>query len=716
MKQITCLLLLLLPFTLKGQHAYDPLADSSARLLTAVPGLSDSTSAYIWYPGQLAAWRQQQCLRESHARCVNVGYPGHFFAPSSHAEFRRSIRLHHSASLHWYGPGRIALQIDGRSLPDTLRSLSLPAGKHELCFEVESTTSLPCLRVEGAGADTPAQWQARMEGAEWTLAEGGQTLRERLPDDPCEWTVALPPYAMQPVAHTRITSAGSARMEADGCLLIDFFHLEVGEVTLQAAGNGTLYASVGETPEEALQQEVHHMEQYPLPPLSVKGKTGTLRLPRRALRYLCLRSTGDISLSDVTFQAAVWPVRPLMTFRCDDSHINRLFDMSVATLHSSMHGFYLDGLKRDFLPWAMDAVLSTLAGDWLFDDRTLTRSSLSIALMPLHPASDDLGIPDYPLHAPVALMQDYLRRGNLDTWRMYRPRIVQTMQFYADLLARGDGWLHGNCGSPDFGFTPGWSVPAGPDRNGVAAYAQMMLYLDYRICAFMARTDGDTTLADRYQAAAHDLRQRILFHFWDSVAGAFINGCMADGSPDRRISHHTQYWAILSGLFPAEAMDKLFDEVLPSLPLYYEDVSYERGYEMLAYALSGRTDRLWDFLNRTFGHWTEQGYSRFPEHLRPLASKSESLSFYGRPYGLSLCHGANGVPVVVGVLYGLLGFRPSPLRPHHYEFHPQLLHLQEAEAEVPVAEGIIRLHLRADGRHHVEAPQGCEVEIVMPQE
>ena len=38
---------------------------------------------YMWYPGQLAAFYQQQCARTSKERCVNVGYPGKFFAKAS---------------------------------------------------------------------------------------------------------------------------------------------------------------------------------------------------------------------------------------------------------------------------------------------------------------------------------------------------------------------------------------------------------------------------------------------------------------------------------------------------------------------------------------------------------------------------------------------------------------------------------------------------------
>mgnify|MGYP007065996521 CR=1 FL=1 len=72
--------------------------------------------------------------------------------------------------------------------------------------------------------------------------------------------------------------------------------------------------------------------------------------------------------------------------------------MSSATLHTSMHRFYLDGVKRDFLPWSWMR-WSALAGDYLFGDQQVSKNGISIALMPLDPQKSDIGIPDYPLHA-----------------------------------------------------------------------------------------------------------------------------------------------------------------------------------------------------------------------------------------------------------------------------------------------------------------------------
>ena len=61
---------------------------------------------------------------------------------------------------------------------------------------------------------------------------------------------------------------------------------------------------------------------------------------------------------------------------------------------------------------------------------------------------------------------------------------------------------------------------------------------------------------------------------------------------DKRISHHAQYWGILADIFPKEHYDNLFENILPNLPNYYEVVSYEKGYEFLAYAKAGRIKRV----------------------------------------------------------------------------------------------------------------------------
>ena len=671
-------------------------------------------SRYMWYPGQLAAFYQQQCARISKERCVNVGYPGKFFAKNNHAWFRKEVRLKKESSLCWEGPSDIVLYINGVKQSVSGKQVILPVGRSSLLFEVTTDDSLPCIILKGAGLENPDEWQVSMDKEHWTIPESAVMYNKPgvLPDAPQDMTARIKPSQILPMRNAEMQGKDGISIGKNGYVLIDFFHLEIGTLTFQAKGKGTITVRVGETPEEALERDDKKLEQYPLAPVTLSEEGGTITLPERALRYVSLECDKGAEITSLRFDASLWPVEHQMQFETDDDYVNNLFKMSSATLHTSMHRFYLDGVKRDFLPWSMDALVSTLAGDYLFGDQQVSKNGISIALMPLDPQKSDIGIPDYPLHALFGLKQNYLRFGDLTTSLQYKDRIIQLLDFYASIVDE-NGFVHGNYGDRQFGYTPGWSTYNGPVRKGVAAYAQIMLYYNYVTGAYFADLWKESALADRYRKLARNLKKKIFEHFWDNDRKVFINGTMNDNvTVDKRISHHAQYWGILADIFPKEHYDNLFENVLPNLPNYYEVVSYEKGYEFLAYAKAGRIKELWDHIYGVFGDWMDQGHTRFPENFMMNASRARQLVFYNRPYGLSLCHGANGVPVVVGALNGLIGFSQSSMKTNEYTIKPELLHLKWIHSRIPVKEGYIVLKLNAEGESTIDIPAGCTVRII----
>ena len=671
-------------------------------------------SRYMWYPGQLAAFYQQQCARISKERCVNVGYPGKFFAKNNHVWFRKEVRLKKESSLCWEGPSDIVLYINGVKQSVSGKQVILPVGRSSLLFEVTTDDSLPCIILKGAGLENPDEWQVSMDKEHWTIPESAVVYNKPsvLPDASQDMTARIKPSQILPMRNAEMQGKDGVSIGKNGYVLIDFFHLEMGALTFQAKGKGTITVRVGETPEEALERDDKKLEQYPLAPITLSEEDSTITLPERALRYVSLECDKGAEITSLRFDASLWPVEHQMQFETDDDYVNNLFKMSSATLHTSMHRFYLDGVKRDFLPWSMDALVSTLAGDYLFGDQQVSKNGISIALMPLDPQKSDIGIPDYPLHALFGLKQNYLRFGDLTTSLQYKDRIIQLLDFYASIVDE-NGFVHGNYGDRQFGYTPGWSTYNGPARKGVAAYAQIMLYYNYVTGAYFADLWKESALADRYRKLARNLKKKIFEHFWDDDRKVFINGTMNDNvTVDKRISHHAQYWGILADIFPKEHYDNLFENVLPNLPNYYEVVSYEKGYEFLAYAKAGRIKELWDHIYGVFGDWMDQGHTRFPENFMMNASRARQLIFYNRPYGLSLCHGANGVPVVVGALNGLIGFSQSSMKTNEYTIRPEVLHLKWIHSRIPVKEGYITMKLNAEGESIIDIPEGCTVSII----
>lgn len=618
------------------------------------------------------------------------------------------------SSLCWEGPSDIILYINGVKQSVSGKQVILPVGRSSLLFEVTTDDSLPCIILKGAGLENLDEWQVSMDKEHWTIPESAVMYNKPgvLPDAPQDMTARIKPSQILPMRNAEMQGKDGISIGKNGYVLIDFFHLEIGTLTFQAKGKGTITVRVGETPEEALERDDKKLEQYPLAPVTLSEEGGTITLPERALRYVSLECDKGAEITSLRFDASLWPVEHQMQFETDDDYVNNLFKMSSATLHTSMHRFYLDGVKRDFLPWSMDALVSTLAGDYLFGDQQVSKNGISIALMPLNPQKSDIGIPDYPLHALFGLKQNYLRFGDLATSLQYKDRIIQLLDFYASIVDE-NGFVHGNYGDRQFGYTPGWSTYNGPVRKGVAAYAQIMLYYNYVTGAYFADLWKESALADRYRKLARNLKKKIFEHFWDDDRKVFINGTMNDNvTVDKRISHHAQYWGILADIFPEEHYDNLFENILPNLPNYYEVVSYEKGYEFLAYAKAGRIKELWDHIYGVFGDWMDQGHTRFPENFMMNASRARQLVFYNRPYGLSLCHGANGVPVVVGALNGLIGFSQSSMKTNEYTIKPELLHLKWIHSRIPVKEGYIVLKLNAEGESTIDIPAGCTVRII----
>ena len=692
---------------------FDPSLDPNVTIVSR-QSQEEWNSRYMWYPGQLAAFYQQQCARISKERCVNVGYPGKFFAKNNHAWFRKEVRLKKESSLCWEGPSDIILYINGVKQSVSGKQVILPVGRSSLLFEVTTDDSLPCIILKGAGLENLDEWQVSMDKEHWTIPESAVMYNKPgvLPDAPQDMTARIKPSQILPMRNAEMQGKDGISIGKNGYVLIDFFHLEIGTLTFQAKGKGTITVRVGETPEEALERDDKKLEQYPLAPITLSEEDSTITLPERALRYVSLECDKGAEITSLRFDASLWPVEHQMQFETDDDYVNNLFKMSSATLHTCMHRFYLDGVKRDFLPWSMDALVSTLAGDYLFGDQQVSKNGISIALMPLDPQKSDIGIPDYPLHALFGLKQNYLRFGDLTTSLQYKDRIIQLLDFYASIVDE-NGFVHGNYGDRQFGYTPGWSTYNGPARKGAAAYAQIMLYYNYVTGAYFADLWKESALADRYRKLARNLKKKIFEHFWDDDRKVFINGTMNDNvTVDKRISHHAQYWGILADIFPEEHYDNLFENVLPNLPNYYEVVSYEKGYEFLAYAKAGRIKELWDHIYGVFGDWMDQGHTRFPENFMMNASRARQLIFYNRPYGLSLCHGANGVPVVVGALNGLIGFSQSSMKTNEYTIKPELLHLKWIHSRIPVKEGYIVLKLNAEGESTIDIPAGCTVRII----
>lgn len=685
---------------------YSPTTDVRVKKLPR-PEFDVWGAAYMWYPGQLASYLHKKLASDSVERCNFVFDGGTYFTPSEFVVFEREVYFEKETVVKWRTPQKTEFFIDGEKTASGRNGETpIKSGKHSLRFEVFAKGRLPCLIVEGVGVSSPEGWNSSLDGENKVPAESSPIFNDALttPDRLVYDLYEIPPRGILKPKNCAVKN-GSILLKKGGSVIVDFWHIELGSVSLKCKGNGTLSFYAGESVAEAENDNVKTFEQKPLPKFSLSGTAEKIVLPETALRYLRIETDGDCEASDIVFTAKLYPAKRTGFFRCSDERFNRIFEAGVATIHSSTRGFYLDGIKRDFLPWPLDAIESTLAADYVFDARQVSRNGYSLSLLSDKPTVFGTGILDYPLHALVGFRHDYARFGDIKTSEMYRPRIVQLFDFYDSILDER-GFLPLRKTKWPF-FLPGWSKVY-PKWKGTPAYVQIMLYENWKTASKFFGLWGDNVSQEKYSKKAEKLKSDIMKYFWDSKRGVFINGFDKHGELDTGVSHYAQYWGILADIFPESAVGNLFENVLPNLPKYREDISIEKAYEIAAYTKVGRVRDAYNLISEVWGGWLDEGHSRFPENFSPKASESDKLKFYGRPFGLSLCHASLGAPPIIAAFRGICGFSETE-NPDEYVLKPNLLDFQWIQAEIPVRKGSIKFRLERGGKLNVCAPSGVKI-------
>lgn len=679
-------------------EAFDPLLDPRC-VVHARPGRPAWKAAWIWYPGQLTAHLQTRLVQQALERCTNVGYPGRYRQAERFAYFRKRAALPANSTIRWAGPGgRVRLLINGEGSDVTRRDAELKKGEVELVCEVDFSESLPCLILEGGSFTTGAGWEASLDRITWVEAESEPAFHcpATPPDLEPELTVTIPPR----------DNADNFRLDAGKPVVVDFGHDELGRLVFEASGAGMLTVTVGESAQEARNTDARWFEQKAIPATALGGAPKTTVIPERCVRFAQFASTGPATVRALRFDARVAPAEYKGSFECSDPELNELWACAAATLHTNLHGFYLDGIKRDALCW-WDALLALEAGDAVFCDAAAARHTILSLTLPPRPSASDLGIIDTPLYAMTALENDYLVRGDLTFSKRYRDRFEDILQFYVS-LQDAQGFVDARQVQP-YGWFPDWSATAasGPDPHGAPAYGQMLLMRAFEVGAEFQGRWGDAAKANFYRSKGGQLSQSIRARFWDPQRRVFLNGIDAKGQLDTRITRYSQTYAILTGLAPRSDWNYLVDSVLSNPQYTPSNWSIGQQWEFLAYAKAGQMRPVVQRLKSDWGAARRRGYTRMLEDIRPGDNEETQLGMYGRPFANSLCHAWAGAAVILAVTRGLLGVWPTGPGYSTCRVEPQPCGMKYVRGKVPTPRGPITVEVEGE-RVSVSLPAGTK--------
>ena len=99
---------------------------------------------------------------------------------------------------------------------------------------------------------------------------------------------------------------------------------------------------------------------------------------RRGFRYVNISTVceEDVIVCHAIATTGTWKIEEKGSFRCSDDRLNRIWDISAATVKACMQDFYEDGVKRDGLLWLGDYRVTFLSAYYLTGDVSLARKSL----------------------------------------------------------------------------------------------------------------------------------------------------------------------------------------------------------------------------------------------------------------------------------------------------------------------------------------------------
>jgi hypothetical protein len=689
-----------------GAALLAPAAGSGAQnAQTAIP--PSLQARWIWYPGQLAAYRHARLVRLATARCVHVGYPANFRQPLTAAYFRKRGTAPSNIPATWTGPaGRIRVWLGATGLDITQRQGMFKAGASDITVQIDFAQSLPCLFMEAGEFSTGEGWEASLDGSHWVPAELSESGRfATLPDAPEEHIVRLPVAAALPAE--RYTAGAIALADREDVVL-DFREIELGTLRFAVQGSGQLTVQVGESVPEVRDPDQAHFEQVALEPIALGAQAAAIALPERALRYARLEVRGNALVSDIRFDAKLHPAPALGRFETSDAALNAIWNTAVATLRSNMHDFYLDGIRRDGLVWH-DGTLALEAFERVFFHAGLSRQTLIAQTLPERPKVADFGIIDSQMYDVIGFEREYMMRGEAGFSRMFRDRIEDSLRLYASLQDEA-GLLNARRVKP-YGYFPDWSAgkATGPDPKGAPAYGQILLAAAFAAGARLAQAWGDDRLRASWTDAAARIRATVRRAFLDRESGLYINGIDSTGARDTRITSFAQAYAIAYDVAEPVEQARLF-AWLNDPARRAQRWSLSQVVELTAYAKAGRTP---DGIARLKAVWLpmiERGHRRFFEDIRPAQDDVAQLAMYSRKYGNSLCHAWAGAAPVMLLSRGVLGV--EALEPGYSlcQVAPAPSGIASGYGAVPTPRGLIEVEW-ANDKAEVTLPPGTRARL-----
>jgi len=647
---------------------------------------------WLYSPGSLEAWLFDRTRREAFSTCLNVGYPGRYrsYQPTLFANRSFDLatvpttvpcQLYFSGLFHFMINGRIVMHEVTSTL--TPRKVTLDLAPYlqlhanHVSVRVVAEGGPPVFLLDSPCVQTDSQWVVSGDSQQWQAPrcfpfEGDDRFphQENLPELP----LAL-------------------RQDASG--LYDAGVQLLARTIIYAQGEGAVAVHAGETCEEAVSSVVEAREQV-VPVVQVKGAGECQTETKLAFRYLRLVCDAGVKINAVQAAASFYPAQYRGAFACSDPSLSAIWMHAAYTLRSCMQWLFVDGLKRDRLPWVGDLYACNLSNYHSFFERPISEYSMMAMMAPDPGESDINGIITYSLFWVMAVRDHGMHFGDSSFLRGLLPycdKLLSAIKQKAD--ARGL--------LPTARFNWVYVDWADVHTKGHCAFLNFLYIMALEAAEELHQAVGNPVAAGSYTQQTTDLRRVCRDLFWDDERHLFIDN-VDQGRPGKHFGRQTNALAVLSGVCSPEQRPDVLRNVLLNQGVAPVGTPYMKFFEARALAACGAQEAMVAMIRDYWGSMVEAGASTFWEAHEVMQQGVERYAFYDRPFGKSLCHAWSSGPLHL-LSSELFGLFPLKCGWSEFSFNPAMAGLEWACTETPTPQGAIKIQMA--GRFATIAfPQG----------
>lgn len=619
---------------------------------------------WIWYPGDFELALFNKTMMKRYERDVPVAPFWRMDSYYQNVKFLKRVKLTKQNRLEIKAEGLLAVQVNGAYQYGFQGVLTLDAGEYDLCLSVYNDKAMPCLYIRGEEVVSDGSWYATCNDHEDKPAGCGEFMDpEKSPN-----TFAL---SVRPVEPVEI-------IERDGKKIYDFGREMMAYVKLTGVTKpGTVNVYYGESLEEALDEVGCELSDC----LQVTGSEAVTGIAK-AFRYVNLQ--GDAEYATVTALFEYLPIESRSAFTCSDEKLNRIYEISLETLHLNTREFFLDGIKRDRWVWGGDAYQSYLMNFYSFFDLETTKRTM-LALVGKEPFKTHINhIMDYSFYWIMGVYEYYRYTADEDFLRQFYDKMRGMMEFCIG-RTNANGLMEGY--PRDWVFID-W---ADIDNTGEVCFEQMLYLISLKESAEIAEWLGDRENAERWSKLAEGVKVQ-LEKFWDPERCAYVHSCK-NGVRQEKITRYGNMFALLYDLCDEERKAVITKSVLLNDNIQKITTPYMRFYELASLCEIGEYEVVMKEMLDYWGGMLDKGATSFWEAYNPEDQGAEMYAMYGRPFGKSLCHAWGASPVY---LLGRYFAGCKPISAGVYEVSPHLGGLKWFKMTVPAIGGNIEIDMNQE--------------------